>query len=260
MAAFFKAIRFLLVLFLVIMIVIISYYLCIMPRTKQDAYTFLTSLSPQQVLKCQEIGRKVSEQTWIELLSLYTTLAPEDADYLAKEILSGKEFKQLLSNIPSKEAKIVAYRHSILSKYKLFHPGRYAFPVKGYIWYEDTYGADREGGKRKHEGTDLFAPEGTPIYNVISGRVEKLGWNRLGGERVGVRGIDGNYYYYAHLQKINPLLEIGSKIEQNTLIGYMGHTGDAVTTPDHLHFGIEIRNGVWINPYPFLIVWQYYSR
>jgi len=132
--------------------------------------------------------------------------------------------------------------------------------VLGTTWYEDSFGADREGGKRKHEGTDLFGKEGTPIVSIGGGIVEQLGWNRLGGERVGIRGDDGNYYYYAHLQFISPLLVKGKRIKAGEAVGSMGHTGDAFTTPDHLHFGIELPTGEWVNPYTFIAIWQYWGE
>jgi hypothetical protein len=53
--------------------------------------------------------------------------------------------------------------------------------------------------------------KGHRFFSVCDGTVEKLGWNRLGGERVGVRGKDGHYYYYAHLDKINQELYIDKK-------------------------------------------------
>ena len=145
-------------------------------------------------------------------------------------------------------------------KYTYYRPNKYTFPVIGTTWYEDSFGAHREGGKRKHEGTDLFGKEGIPIISVCGGKVEQIGWNRLGGERVGVRGDDGNYYYYAHLQFISSSLIKGKRVEAGEPLGTMGHTGDALTTPDHLHFGIELPNSQWINPYTFLAVWQYWGE
>lgn len=105
----------------------------------------------------------------------------------------------------------------------------------------------------------MFNKKGTNIISVSTGTIEQLGWNRLGGERVGIRGSDGNYYYYAHLDTINSSLSINKQVNKGDLLGTMGNTGDAVTTPDHLHFGIELPNGKWINPFPYLKVWEYYQ-
>ena len=59
--------------------------------------------------------------------------------------------------------------------------------------YEDTWGA-AQGGGRGHEGTDMFAPDGTPIYSVTAGKVvpvsgsDSQGWDELGGWTVMVEG------------------------------------------------------------------------
>ena len=50
-----------------------------------------------------------------------------------------------------------------------------------------------------HEGTDIFAPYGTPVLSACYGYVDLIGWNRLGGWRIGLRAVDNHYFYYAHL-------------------------------------------------------------
>ena len=231
------------------------------PPTASDIYPYITSLSTELVLKCQVEGEKISPTGWADLLALKSSLPEEQHAFIIKQLHSGIPFTKLSwksESIQVQEDKInlIKRRREVLLTHPYFEPYRFDFPVQGKTWYQDTFGADREGGARKHEGTDLFGPEGTPLISVCSGQIEKLGWNRLGGERVGIRGEDGNYYYYAHLQSIESSLKIGQKIEKGARIGTMGHTGDALTTPDHLHFGIELPNGEWINPYSFLYVWQ----
>ena len=87
----------------------------------------------------------------------------------------------------------------------------------------------QEGGKRLHEGVDLLQKR-YKNNQCLFRQSRKIGWNRLGGERVGVRGNDG-CYYYAHLDMINEQLYVGKKIRKGELIGTMGNTGDAITTP-----------------------------
>jgi murein DD-endopeptidase MepM/ murein hydrolase activator NlpD len=193
----------------------------------------LSALNPELILACQTEGAQTGEDAWIDLLANRSSI--------------------------NETKRVIDFRRKILKRYRgYFQAQAFCFPVQGNPWYSDTYGADREGGARQHEGTDLFSAEGTPILNAADGWVEKLGWNRLGGERVGVRGNDGNYYYYAHLKELNPQLRIGQKIAKGASIGWMGHTGDAITTPDHLHFGIQLPNEEWMNPYTFLVIWQHY--
>ncbi|NLM21592.1 MAG: M23 family metallopeptidase [Peptococcaceae bacterium] len=236
-------------------------------------YKLLAAIPPEEIISLQ----KYKFESWQDYVALQQAVkiftnkekgrgeekreAVEEALRALQAQLDCKtDFKNLDWSIVSKDIKKKAGQiRKILDRYPVYQPGRYEFPLARSCYYEDTFGADREGGKRTHQGTDLFDKKGTKIFNVCSGTVEKLGWNRLGGERVGVRGEDGNYYYYAHLDEINPQLWVGKKISKGELIGTMGNTGDAITTPDHLHFGIELPNGEWLNPYPFLKVWEFHK-
>lgn len=101
----------------------------------------------------------------------------------------------------------------------------------------DTWGAPRSGG-RQHEGQDIFAETGTPIYSATEGYVVKVGQDNLGGKVVMIAGKGARYYYYAHLDQFAPDLEVGDRVTPDSLIGYVGNTGDAISTPPHLHFGI----------------------
>ncbi|KGP76594.1 metalloendopeptidase [Desulfosporosinus sp. Tol-M] len=231
------------------------------PTIPSDVYPYLTSLSPALVKQCINENRTSPTIVLEELLAIRSTLPEGEGLPLIDQLKGSVPFSDLdWGAIPQKNQKIVQRHWEILRKYTYYQPGKYRFPVIGKTWFEDSFGADREGGKRRHEGTDLFSKEGTPIVSICRGRVEQLGWNRLGGERVGIRGDDGNYYYYAHLQYISPALVKGQQVQAGDPLGTMGHTGDALTTPDHLHFGIELPNGQWINPYPFLAVWQYWGE
>lgn len=231
------------------------------PTQEKDLYPYLLSISPYLVKQCSQEIRARETVSWEDLLAIRSTLSEETARPLVEQLQKKIAFSNLnWGSIPSHTVKMLTRRREILIRYPYLTPGKYRFPVVGKTWFEDSFGADREGGNRTHEGTDLFGAEGTPIINICGGKVEQLGWNRLGGERVGVRGDDGNYYYYAHLQTISSKLVKGTRIEAGESIGSMGHTGDALTTPDHLHFGIELPNEQWINPYTFLVVWQYWSE
>ena len=100
----------------------------------------------------------------------------------------------------------------------------------------DTWGAPRGTG-RTHEGQDIFAPRGTPIFSAAPGYVYRVGTSNLGGNVVWVIGAGGRRYYYAHLDSWADIEE-GQAVTVDTLLGYVGNTGNAVSTPPHLHFGI----------------------
>lgn len=231
------------------------------PTILSDVYPYLTSLSPTLVKQCLNENRTSPTIVWEELLAIRSTLPENEALPLIEQLKNKVPFSDLnWGALPKNMRKTVQRHRDILNQYPYYQPNKYIFPVTGTTWFEDSFGADREGGKRRHEGCDLFGKEGTPIVSICEGEVEQLGWNRLGGERVGIRGDDGNYYYYAHLQSISTSLVKGKRVQAGESLGTMGHTGDALTTPDHLHFGIELPNGQWINPYPFLEVWQYWQE
>jgi murein DD-endopeptidase MepM/ murein hydrolase activator NlpD len=109
-----------------------------------------------------------------------------------------------------------------------------------------------------HEGNDIFAEPGTPIVAVLGGRVEQLGWTFYSGWRVGIRGDDGRYWFYAHMRSFAPGLGEGDPVEAGQHIGAVGNTGygnqpghrDEFTY--HLHMGIEEPDGTWIDPYPLM--------
>lgn len=115
----------------------------------------------------------------------------------------------------------------------------------------NTWHAPR-GGNRLHEGQDIFAPQGTPIYSATSGYVFNVGENRLGGQTVSVAGAGGRVYYYAHLDCYARNLHEGDYVTTRTILGYVGTTGNAVGTPPHLHFGVYTPSGGAINPLPLL--------
>jgi murein DD-endopeptidase MepM/ murein hydrolase activator NlpD len=115
----------------------------------------------------------------------------------------------------------------------------------------DTWNEAREEG-RVHEGVDIFAERGTPIFSVTEGYVMRSGTNRLGGNVVLVLGPGGVRYYYAHLHRAAVGIAPFTHVTTDTVLGFVGNTGNAVQTPSHLHFGVYTQDGP-INPYPLLI-------
>ncbi|MCD6023400.1 MAG: family metallopeptidase [Fibrobacteria bacterium] len=114
----------------------------------------------------------------------------------------------------------------------------------------DSWGAGRPDG-RKHQGQDLFAPRGTPVYSATTGYVTRIGENRLGGLTVWVMGAGRRVYYYAHLDRYPEGLKANDRVDTGTVIGYVGATGNARGGKPHLHFGVYTLQGP-INPMPLL--------
>jgi murein DD-endopeptidase MepM/ murein hydrolase activator NlpD len=113
-----------------------------------------------------------------------------------------------------------------------------------------------------HEGNDIVAEEGTPVLSATAGTVEAVGWTFYSGTRVGIRGPDGKYYFYAHLSGVAPGIVVGGSVVPGTVLGLIGNTGYGSPGhedefPPHLHIGIEGPSG-WENPYP--LVRELYRR
>lgn len=127
-----------------------------------------------------------------------------------------------------------------------------AFPVPANANPRTTsfWGAARDGGNRSHEGVDIFAAKRTLLLAAADGRILRTGENNLGGKVIFLRPEGKNIsIYYAHLDE--QLVTPGQNVQAGDTIGLMGNTGNANTTPPHLHFGIYTGNGA-IDPYPFI--------
>ena len=137
--------------------------------------------------------------------------------------------------------------YSVINFKDDWHAPRMRFiPGKG--WRQDGF----------HEGNDIFAEPGTPVRSIASGVVENLGWLFYSGWRVGIRGDDGRYWFYAHLKRFAPGLSEGDRVEAGSTIGEVGNTGYGDTEGHsdeftyHLHVQIGEPDGTWTNPYPVL--------
>jgi murein DD-endopeptidase MepM/ murein hydrolase activator NlpD len=130
-------------------------------------------------------------------------------------------------------------------------PAALAMPVEGVRsrGLADTWNAPRSQGRR-HEGIDIFAKRGTPVLSSTEGIVLRVGESGLGGNVVWVLGPAGHRHYYAHLDEFAPL-QRGQRVEAGTQLGTVGKTGNARTTPPHLHYGVYTDEGA-VNPYPLL--------
>ncbi|MBA2316235.1 MAG: M23 family metallopeptidase [Euzebyales bacterium] len=111
----------------------------------------------------------------------------------------------------------------------------------------DSWGFPRSGGRR-HQGVDMFAAHGTPIYAVADGRIARVFNNRLGGLSINLVDTAGNRYYYAHLSATH--VTTGQQVRAGDHIGANGNTGNARTTPSHLHWQYHPGGGPPVNPFP----------
>ena len=131
------------------------------------------------------------------------------------------------------------------------------FPVDGADprAIKSGFGAERDGGARAHRGVDIFAPRGTPVVAAMDSWVARVDTTPRGGNVVWLQPLFGNMrLYYAHLD--TQLVASGEFVLAGDVLGTVGNTGNARTTPPHLHFGVYVRQrgrrGGARDPYPFL--------
>jgi murein DD-endopeptidase MepM/ murein hydrolase activator NlpD len=124
------------------------------------------------------------------------------------------------------------------------------FPVQG----KDSrsigsgFGAPRDGGRRKHHGVDIFARRHTPVLAPSDALVQRVRESDIGGLNLWL--LDSKRQirlYFAHLQTQD--VQENMHVKTGQQIGTVGNTGNARTTPPHLHFGIYARGPVDPAPY-----------
>lgn len=154
-----------------------------------------------------------------------------DAEYVLRfqpELLRGGNFKVTIENVPT-----------------------FKFPVAGKNArsIQSVWGDVRDGGRRSHEGVDIFAKRGTHIVAPTKGYVSFVGERGIGGKVVWLKDQKRSQsLYFAHLDKL--IAKQGTYVEPGDTLGTVGNTGNARTTPPHLHFGVY-KNGA-VNPFFYL--------
>jgi murein DD-endopeptidase MepM/ murein hydrolase activator NlpD len=144
---------------------------------------------------------------------------------------------------------------------ELFRTGQYSlsvsvgpslsFPVTGTKAKAGSFWGDsRDGGKRSHEGIDIFAPKRTPAIASADGVITGVKEEGIGGKVVWLRVTNKNItLYYAHLDK--QLVNEGRYVKKGDTLGLVGNTGNAKHTGSHLHFGVYTNAGP-MDPFPFV--------
>jgi murein DD-endopeptidase MepM/ murein hydrolase activator NlpD len=125
--------------------------------------------------------------------------------------------------------------------------GGFLCPVAGSRAFTNDWGMARSGGRR-HQGTDILSPRGTPVVASVGGTVRGHS-SSLGGVSYYLEGDDGATYFGTHLDSLSGAR---GRVEQGTVLGYVGNSGNARGGPTHLHFEIHPGGGSPTNPYPTL--------
>ena len=121
--------------------------------------------------------------------------------------------------------------------------GTLQWPLPGHTYISCHFGEVDAFGNAGHRGTDIPAPEGTPILAAHSGTVLVSGWNDSYGNQVLLDNGAGLSTRYAHMTAT--AVTAGETVMAGQVIGYVGSTGDS--TGNHLHFEV-MQNGARCNP------------
>ena len=171
---------------------------------------------------------------------LHITVSSKSVDALADLYRFTQDQRDILHQLLSEEM-----RPSLLALCggTTVADGELCWPLPGHTYISCHFGEVDAFGNAGHRGTDIPAPEGTPILAAHSGTVLVSGWNDSYGNQVLLDNGAGLSTRYAHMTQT--AVTAGEAVTAGQVIGYVGNTGDS--TGFHLHFEV-MQNGVRVNP------------
>jgi murein DD-endopeptidase MepM/ murein hydrolase activator NlpD len=179
-------------------------------------------------------------------LSRHADAVQQEADGATRDLEAGRGI--VAENLTQVQTLTAALTDSKL--------GGRIFPVAGAFDFSDgwnAFRADPSDHGHAHHATDIMSEGGTPVVAVESGTLDRIGWNRLGGWRLWIKGDSGAWYYYAHMRAYAPGLLQDMHVVAGQYLGRVGNTGNAQGGPTHLHFEVHINDGKkMVDPYPLL--------
>ena len=171
---------------------------------------------------------------------LHITVSSKTVDELAELYNFTQDQKDILHQLLSEEMRpsLLALCGGIAVA-----DGELCWPLPGHTYISCHFGEVDAFGNAGHRGTDIPAPEGTPILAAHSGTVLVSGWNDSYGNQVLLDNGAGLSTRYAHMTA--SAVTAGETVTAGQVIGYVGSTGDS--TGNHLHFEV-MQDGVRVNP------------
>ena len=171
---------------------------------------------------------------------LHITVSSKSVDALADLYRFTQDQRDILHQLLSEEMRpsLLALCGGIAAA-----DGALCWPLPGHTYISCHFGEVDAFGNAGHRGTDIPAPEGTPILAAHSGTVLVSGWNDSYGNQVLLDNGAGLSTRYAHMTQT--AVTAGEAVTAGQVIGYVGSTGDS--TGNHLHFEV-MQGGVRVNP------------
>ena len=173
---------------------------------------------------------------------LHLTVSSKTVDELAEVYNFTQDQKDILHELLSDEMRptLLALCGGSIG---IIEDGELCWPLPGHTYISCNFGEEDAYGNSGHRGTDIPAPEGTPILAAHGGTVIISGWNNSYGNQVLLDNGAGLSTRYAHMTAA--AVSAGETVTAGQVIGYVGNTGDS--TGFHLHFEV-MQNGVRVNP------------
>ena len=176
---------------------------------------------------------------------LHITVSSKSVDALADLYRFTQDQRDILHQLLSEEM-----RPSLLALCggTTVADGELCWPLPGHTYISCHFGEVDAFGNAGHRGTDIPAPEGTPILAAHSGTVLVSGWNDSYGNQVLLDNGAGLSTRYAHMTAT--AVTAGETVTAGQVIGYVGSTGDS--TGNHLHFEM-MQGGIRVNPLDMML-------
>lgn len=172
---------------------------------------------------------------------LHLTVSSKTVDELAELYNFTQDQKDILHELLSDEMRPTLL--ALCGSIGIIEDGELCWPLPGHTYISCNFGEEDAYGNSGHRGTDIPAPEGTPILAAHGGTVIISGWNNSYGNQVLLDNGAGLSTRYAHMTAA--AVSAGETVTAGQVIGYVGNTGDS--TGFHLHFEV-MQNGVRVNP------------
>lgn len=210
-----------------------------------EEYTKQSAIAKEELERAEEASQVIADAS-SALATELASMNEEIAELVAKEqqvAAEEEEARQRAAAASSSSSGSVVIDSSASGNAEAFDSSYFDGWVKptSYSYVSCEFGYSPITGS--HNGIDLAASSGTPIYSAGPGTVTFVGWYGTGGNAVIVDHGGGVQTIYMHQSQTAAY--VGESVSAGTCIGYVGSTG--LSTGPHLHFQLVI-NGTPTNP------------
>ena len=184
-----------------------------------------------------------------QIVSVSTDISNKEAaikeyeDMIAQE---NAEIAALEKAVAEEKARLAAEN----AQARTYNGGMFAMPCPGFKRISDEYGNRIHpilGTQQFHNGVDLAAPSGTPIYAAYDGDVVAATYSGSMGNYIMIDHGSGLYTIYMHCSAL--YVSKGQTVYKGQNIAAVGSTGRS--TGPHLHFSVRL-NGSYVSPWNYI--------